>query len=187
MTASEAGLRRGRFLNDLRPLLGQLSPFLRQVNPILYGLGQYQKEVNAFFSNTVAATEATDKPPKAAGTVRYLRTTNPMDPRRWPSTRTASAQTGRPVRCRGRRRAGRDAGLANRGCGNGIALTNQVTPLITALLPPFLRTEIDTFVYGGSEAPSPPRPAHCRSSSRLRATVLPALAVPAAARQPADG
>jgi hypothetical protein len=47
----------------------------------------------------------------------------------------------------------------NRGCGNGIPqLTSQVTPLVTALLPPFLRDEINNFVYGGTESvvPAPP-------------------------------
>ena len=81
VTASKEGLPAvDQFLTDLEPVLGQLSPFLRQINPILYGLGQYTKEINAFFSNTVAATEATDKPPKAKGTVHYLRTTNPVNP-----------------------------------------------------------------------------------------------------------
>jgi virulence factor Mce-like protein len=163
VTASRAGLPAAdQFLNDLRPVLGQFSPFLRQINPILYGLGNYTKEVNAFFSNTVAATEATDKPPKSKGTVHYLRTTNPVNPEslaqypvRIGSNRPNPYQfpgafnqlgSGLPV-------------YDNRQCGNGVpTLTQQVTPLITSLLPSSLVTEINTFVYGGSQSaiPAPP-------------------------------
>jgi phospholipid/cholesterol/gamma-HCH transport system substrate-binding protein len=163
VTASKAGLPAvDQFLGDLRPLLGQFSPFLRQINPILYGLGNYKKEVNAFFSNTVAATEATDKPPKAKSTVHYLRTTNPVNPealaqypRRIGSNRPNPYQfpgafnslaTGLPV-------------YENRACGNGVpTVTQQVTPLITQLLPPSLQQEITTFVYGGNQSaiPAPP-------------------------------
>jgi phospholipid/cholesterol/gamma-HCH transport system substrate-binding protein len=163
VTASRAGLPAvDQFLADLAPLLGQFSPFLRQINPILYGLGNYTKEINAFFSNTVAATQATDKPPKAKGTVHYLRTTNPVNPEalaeyphrigtnrpnpyQFPGAFSQLA-SGLPV-------------YDNRQCGNGVpTLTQQVTPLITDLLPPSLRNEINTFVYGGSESavPAPP-------------------------------
>jgi virulence factor Mce-like protein len=163
VTASKAGLpATDQFLNDLRPVLGQLSPFLRQINPIIYGLGQYQKEVNAFFSNTVASTEATDKPPKASAPVHYLRTTNPINPEalaQYPNR--IGSNRPNPYTLPGAFASGTAAMpvYENRGCGNGVPqLTNQVTPLITALLPPFLRTEINTFVYGGSESavPAPP-------------------------------
>jgi phospholipid/cholesterol/gamma-HCH transport system substrate-binding protein len=162
VTASRAGLpATDQFLNELRPLLGQLSPFLRQVNPILYGLGNYIKEVNAFFSNTVAATEATDKPPKSSGVVHYLRTTNPINPEGLAATYPNRIGSNRPNPYQF---PGAFANLPtpvyeNRGCGNGIPqLTNQVTPLITTLLPAFLRDEINQFVYGGTAGvvPAPP-------------------------------
>ena len=154
VTASKEGLPAvDQFLTDLEPVLGQLSPFLRQINPILYGLGQYTKEINAFFSNTVAATEATDKPPKAKGTVHYLRTTNPVNPEslaQYPDR--IGSNRPNPYQF-----PGAFSNLANglnvyenRHCGNGVpGLTTEVTPLITALLPEFLRAEINTFVYGG--------------------------------------
>jgi phospholipid/cholesterol/gamma-HCH transport system substrate-binding protein len=164
VTASRAGLPAvDEFLDDLRPLLGQFSPFLRQINPILYGLSNYPKEINAFFSNTVAATEATDKPPKSSGVVHYLRTTNPINPEGLAATYPNRIGSNRPNPYTF---PGVFANLAqglqvyeNRGCGNGIPqLTNQVTPLITDLLPTFLRDEINTFVYGGTESvvPAPP-------------------------------
>jgi hypothetical protein len=69
-----------RILDDLRPLLGQLDPFLRNVNPIVQFVGLYRRELLAFFANTVATTQAIDRPPKATGPVHYLRTTNPLNP-----------------------------------------------------------------------------------------------------------
>jgi len=79
--ASKTGLpATERFIDELHPLLGELDSPLRQLNPILSFLGGYKQELNAFFSNTVAATEATDKPAKSANQVHYLRTTNPLNP-----------------------------------------------------------------------------------------------------------
>ena len=57
--ASAAGFPAAeRILRDLVPLLGQLDPVLRQVNPVLFALGNYKRELTAFFANTVAATQA---------------------------------------------------------------------------------------------------------------------------------
>ncbi len=67
------------FLTDTRPLLAQLDPFLRNLNPALEGLSYFIPELTAFFANSVAATQATDTPPKAPGPVHYLRTTNPVN------------------------------------------------------------------------------------------------------------
>ena len=51
---------------------------LRQVNPVLFALGNYKRELTAFFANTVAATQAAVI--TSAGRVHYLRTTNPFGP-----------------------------------------------------------------------------------------------------------
>jgi virulence factor Mce-like protein len=168
VTASAAGLpAANQVLNDARPLIGQFSPFLRQLNPALYGLGNYTKELNAFFANTVASTEATDKPPKATGPVHYLRTTNPVNPE-------SLAQY--PVRIGSNRPnpytfpnsfANGTSSLSvyeNRQCGNGVpTLTQQASPLINALLPSFLVSEINQFVYGGSESAVPAPPCNLQS------------------------
>jgi phospholipid/cholesterol/gamma-HCH transport system substrate-binding protein len=66
------------FLNAARPFLGALEPDLRNVQPIVSFLGSYEKEIGAFFGNTVAATEAYDQPHNAKGPVHYLRTANPV-------------------------------------------------------------------------------------------------------------
>jgi phospholipid/cholesterol/gamma-HCH transport system substrate-binding protein len=91
--ASRAGFPAAeRVLRDLRPLLAQVDPALRQLNPVLEALGFYKRELNSFFANTVAATQATTVSPK--GPLHYLRTANPFNPenlavypRRLPSNR----------------------------------------------------------------------------------------------------
>ncbi|HTE61221.1 MAG TPA: MlaD family protein [Solirubrobacteraceae bacterium] len=82
-----------RVLEDLRPLVGQLDPALRQLNPVLDWLGLYKRELNAFFANTTAATQATTI--SSRGPLHYLRTTNPLNPenlavypKRLPTNRT---------------------------------------------------------------------------------------------------
>ena len=94
ITASERGFPAAeRILQDLRPLLGQVDPALRQLNPVLDWVGLYKRELNAFFANTVAATQATTV--SADGPLHYLRTTNPLNPenlaaypKRLPTNRT---------------------------------------------------------------------------------------------------
>jgi len=77
--ASRRGLPAAeRVLEDLRPLLGQIDPALRQLNPIIDWLGLYNRELTAFFANTVAATQATTVSDK--GPLHYLRTQNPLNP-----------------------------------------------------------------------------------------------------------
>jgi phospholipid/cholesterol/gamma-HCH transport system substrate-binding protein len=81
ITASERGLPAlERFLRDFRPFLGELDQPLRQLNPVLRFLKGYRNELRAFFANTVAATQAVDRPARATGVVHYLRTLNPINP-----------------------------------------------------------------------------------------------------------
>ncbi|MCW3012790.1 MAG: hypothetical protein JWO90_3194 [Solirubrobacterales bacterium] len=79
ITASKAGLpATQRFLDELRPFLGATDPALAQLNPILTFVGQYKDELNSFFANTVATTQATTE--EATGpNLHYLRTTNPLN------------------------------------------------------------------------------------------------------------
>ncbi len=69
-------------LGELRPLLGALSPLLRNLNPLLQFGDLYQSELEAFFANTAAATEAhnnsSDVP--AGPQLHYLRVTAPLNP-----------------------------------------------------------------------------------------------------------
>ena len=76
ITASRTGFPAAeRILRDLRPLLAQTDPALRQVIPMLEFLGAYKGELNSFFANTAAATQAFDPGTR----LHYLRTTNPFN------------------------------------------------------------------------------------------------------------
>ncbi|MCX6386138.1 MAG: MlaD family protein [Solirubrobacterales bacterium] len=63
------------------PLITQLRPAAKQLAPLSAGVAALAPELKwtAFFANSVAATQATDTPPKAPGPVHYLRTTNPVN------------------------------------------------------------------------------------------------------------
>ena len=181
--ASKKGLPAvSTFLNQLKPLLGQLDPWLRQINPALTGLGFYKTELNAFFANTVAATQAINVPEGDSDIrLHYLRTSNPANPeilsvypRRIGSNRPNPYQfplafnglpSGLPV-------------FENRQCGNGVptvlsaqAITDIVGGAVSGLLPPGLtpaqlgtilppdlRALIDKFVYGGAAPNAIPAP-----------------------------
>ena len=81
-TAARRGLPAfDRALAELDPLLGSLNPVLRNLNPLLRFGGLYQRELEAFFANTVAATQAQNLPSENPGAqLHYLRTTNPLSP-----------------------------------------------------------------------------------------------------------
>ena len=75
--ASKAGFPAAqRVLRDLRPLLAQIDPAANQLVPILDFVGLYKRELNSFFANVVAATQARSTSTR----VHYLRTTNPFNP-----------------------------------------------------------------------------------------------------------
>lgn len=94
--ASEAGLPAVRgFLDEFAPFLGSLDPALRQLNPMLSFIGEYDRELNAFFANVAGATNARDPIGDGTRQLQYLRTLNPLNPevlalypRRLPSNRT---------------------------------------------------------------------------------------------------
>jgi len=66
------------FLDELRPFLGEFDAPLRQLNPLLSFVGDYKRELNSFFANVVAATQATGPVPDGS-LVHYLRTMNPIN------------------------------------------------------------------------------------------------------------
>jgi phospholipid/cholesterol/gamma-HCH transport system substrate-binding protein len=68
-------------LNNTRPILARLDPFLRNLTPIFDYLGLYKRELAAFFANDTAATQATDVGfSNANEQLHYLRTTTPANP-----------------------------------------------------------------------------------------------------------
>jgi virulence factor Mce-like protein len=69
-----------RILDDARPLLAQVDPFLRNLNPMLDYLGLYKHEIVSFFALDAASTQAVDRPAGSTSPIHYLRTANPLNP-----------------------------------------------------------------------------------------------------------
>jgi phospholipid/cholesterol/gamma-HCH transport system substrate-binding protein len=69
-----------RVLDNTRPLLARVDPFLRQLTPIVDYLGLYRREIAAFFANDSAATQALGSGFSSSDPVHYLRVMNPLNP-----------------------------------------------------------------------------------------------------------
>jgi len=68
-------------LDNTRPILARLDPFLRNLTPILDYVGLYKQELAAFFANDAAATQATEGGlVDSSERLHYLRTTTPTNP-----------------------------------------------------------------------------------------------------------
>jgi virulence factor Mce-like protein len=71
----------GEVLDNTRPLLARLDPWLRNLTPIIDYLGLYRREIVAFLANDAAASQATEgsfnDPSKF---LNYLRTASPVNP-----------------------------------------------------------------------------------------------------------
>ena len=83
-SASEKGLPAfERSLALTTPVLQELTPLLRNLNPFLQYLGDYEPELQAFFANITAATNATSFTENATGASakqHYLRGMNVLTP-----------------------------------------------------------------------------------------------------------
>jgi len=67
-------------LDNTRPLLRRLDPFLRNFTPIVDYLGLYRREIAALFANDAAVTQASGEGQGTSGRLHYLRTQNPSNP-----------------------------------------------------------------------------------------------------------
>ena len=68
-------------LDNTRPLLARLDPWLRNFTPIIDYLGLYKREISAFIVNDAAATQATERGFNNGNQfLHYLRTANPVNP-----------------------------------------------------------------------------------------------------------
>jgi phospholipid/cholesterol/gamma-HCH transport system substrate-binding protein len=66
--------------DQLPPTLSRLDPWMADVIPIVQSIYDYRREVTALVANTAAATNGFNRAPEAGNnTVRYLRTTNPLN------------------------------------------------------------------------------------------------------------
>jgi virulence factor Mce-like protein len=69
-----------RVLDNTRPFLRRLDPFLSQVTPIVDYLGLYRREIAGFFANDSAVTQAVGAAESTSAQLHYLRTQNPTNP-----------------------------------------------------------------------------------------------------------
>jgi phospholipid/cholesterol/gamma-HCH transport system substrate-binding protein len=67
-------------LDNTRPLLRRLDPFLRNFTPIVDYLGLYKRELAALFANDAAVTQASGEAQGTSSRLHYLRTQNPSNP-----------------------------------------------------------------------------------------------------------
>jgi phospholipid/cholesterol/gamma-HCH transport system substrate-binding protein len=141
-------------LDNTRPLLAEVDPFLRNVTPIVDYLGLYKKEITSFFALDAAATQASDRSPSSERPLHYLRTTNPTSPeilaaypRRLPTNRSNPyTQPG------GYSKLGTEGHLETFG---SYVCTSGGSPLpptpVSGLLTPDLAGLINQYVFGGPE------------------------------------
>jgi phospholipid/cholesterol/gamma-HCH transport system substrate-binding protein len=159
VTVSLKGLpATSQFLDELRPLLDATDPFLRNLNPMLTWIGMYKHEITSFFSNDVAATQASSLGADQKTQLHYLRTTNPLNPENlaiYPH-RIASNRSNPYVAPLGYKT------LPIKVFGKYLCTTNPVPTIapgsVGDLLPQSLNDLIDRFAYGGAGAniPAPP-------------------------------
>lgn len=138
-------------LDNTRPLLARLDPWLRNFTPIIDYLGLYKREISAFIVNDAAATQATERGFNEGSFLHYLRTANPVNP---------ETMTGWPFRLGTNRSnpytepGGYDK-LESEGhleVFGSYLCTNRPTPPAPEAnewLSAFVVGQIDQFIYGG--------------------------------------
>ncbi len=141
-------------LDNSRPVLRRLEPWLRNFTPIVDYLGLYRREISAFLANDAAATQASERGfNDGSEFLHYLRTTNPVNP---------EMMTGWPFRLSTNRSnpytepGGYDK-LKTEGhlevFGSYLCTDDPVppTPEPNEWLPANVVSQIDQFIFGGAE------------------------------------
>ncbi|TMM03126.1 MAG: MCE family protein [Actinobacteria bacterium] len=156
-----------RFLDEFRGVLGEFDSPLRNLNPFLRYLGAYRDELRAFFANSVAITQATDRPAGSKGPVHYGRGMSIVSPENLAAyPRRIGSNRASPYALP---RAGLKAGAGGleaydaRGCGNGeptIAPPDPSQP--QPLLPGILHF---TFGYDEGQTTGSVRAPPCRQQA----------------------
>ncbi|HZO77696.1 MAG TPA: MlaD family protein [Solirubrobacteraceae bacterium] len=83
VTASQRGLPAlDRILTEIRPLLGAFGPFLRNADPMVRYIGEFKRNVTAFFGNATDAAQASIGygPGQGAPFIHFLRTSQTLSP-----------------------------------------------------------------------------------------------------------
>jgi phospholipid/cholesterol/gamma-HCH transport system substrate-binding protein len=144
----------GEVLDNTRPLLARLDPWLRNLTPIVDYLGLYKREISAFLANDAAATQGTEASfEDQSQFIHYLRAASPVNP---------EMMAGWPFRLRTNRSnpytepGGYDK-LRTEGhlevFGQYLCTANAVppTPEPNEWLPADVIADIDRFIFGGDE------------------------------------
>ena len=144
----------GQVLDNTRPLLARLDPWLRNLTPIIDYLGLYRREIVSFFANDAAATQATEgsfnDPSKF---IHYLRASSPVNPEMmtgWPfrlSTNRSNPYT-EPGGYDKLRTLGHLEVFGQYLCTNRAV---PPTPEPNEFLPADVVAQIDQFIFGGSQ------------------------------------
>ena len=140
-------------LDNTKPVVRRLDPFLRSLTPILDYVGLYRRELAAFFANDSAVTQFSQPDFAQTGVLHVLRTTNPINPEMLGVSEPHRLQ---PVESLPR--AGRLRQAAHRRPPRGLqqrALHGKPRAGPAGALDPWLPADLQAlivrFVYGGPE------------------------------------
>jgi phospholipid/cholesterol/gamma-HCH transport system substrate-binding protein len=139
-------------LDNTRPLLRRLDPFLRNFTPIVDYLGLYKREIAALLANDTAVTQAADAG-QSGGQVHYLRTQNPENPEVMAGypTRLATNRSNPYIAPGGYMKLKTEGHLetfGTQGCGT-LAVPNPPAPL-EPWLPAGVVAQINYYTFGGT-------------------------------------
>jgi phospholipid/cholesterol/gamma-HCH transport system substrate-binding protein len=139
-------------LDNTRPLLARLDPWLRNFTPIVDYLGLYKREISAFISNDAAATQGVERGfVNGNQSLHYLRTANPVNPEMmtgWPF-RLGTNRSNPYTEPGGYDKLQTEGHLEVFG---SYLCTNEPTPSAPEAnewLSAFVVGQIDQFIYGG--------------------------------------
>ena len=167
ISASKKGLpATTEFLDALHPLLANFDAPLKQLNPILDGAGLYTNEINAFFANSTAATQATTPVVGASEPAHYLRTSNPLNPEmlaQYPKRLTTNRTN--PYPFPGDSLSLKDglSSFETRQCSSGQTLSPTLGPAVPGVLSEPLRAGILKYALNGGNVVAPP----CKQQPRF--------------------
>ena len=140
-------------LDNTRPLLARLDPWLRNFTPIVDYLGLYKREISAFIVNDAAATQGTERGFNDDNFLHYLRTANPVNPEMmtgWPF-RLGTNRSNPYTEPGGYDKLRTEGHL---GVFGGQVCTSRPTPPPpepNEWLTPFVAGQIEQFIFGGTD------------------------------------
>jgi phospholipid/cholesterol/gamma-HCH transport system substrate-binding protein len=139
-------------LDNTRPLLRRVDPWLRNFTPIVDYLGLYKREIAAFLANDAAATQSTERPfNQGSQFLHYLRTANPVNPEMmaaWPF-RLGTNRSNPYTEPGGYDKLRTEGHLEVFGSYLCTSRPTPPTPEPNEFLAPSVIADINTFVFGG--------------------------------------